>query len=101
LRPQRGQARGPSRLRDSLTRSAAGERSSFVGGLAPLAIGGLAGAICVFALAIKAKTDCDDSLDVIAVHLLSGLVGTLRLGLFADSAVNDDVDGRCSAAANS
>ena len=30
----------------------------------------------------------DDSLDVIAVHLIGGIVGTLLLGLFADAAVN-------------
>ena len=60
---------------------------------APLIIGGLAGAICVLALAIKAKMNWDDSLDVIAVHLLGGLVGTLLLGLFADTAVNGEFDG--------
>jgi Amt family ammonium transporter len=35
----------------------------------------------------------DDSLDVIAVHLVGGLVGTLLLGLFADTAVNGEFDG--------
>lgn len=67
--------------------------AGFVGGMAPVIIGGLAGAICVLALAIKAKMDWDDSLDVIAVHLVGGIVGTLLLGLFADSAVNGDFDG--------
>ncbi len=67
--------------------------AGFVGGMAPLIIGGLAGAICVLALAIKAKMNWDDSLDVIAVHLVGGLVGTLLLGLFADTAVNGEFDG--------
>jgi len=47
----------------------------------------------VFALAIKAKMNWDDSLDVIAVHLVGGIVGTLLLGLFADAAVNGDSNG--------
>jgi ammonium transporter, Amt family len=67
--------------------------AGFVGGVAPMIIGGLAGAICVFALAIKASMNWDDSLDVIAVHLVGGVVGTLLLGVFADSAVNGDTDG--------
>jgi Amt family ammonium transporter len=33
----------------------------------------------------------DDSLDVIAVHLVGGIVGSLLLGLFADSAINPAV----------
>jgi len=67
--------------------------AGFVGGMAPLIIGGLTGAICVFALAIKDKMNWDDSLDVIAVHLVGGVVGTLLLGLFADSAINGEFDG--------
>jgi Amt family ammonium transporter len=67
--------------------------AGFVGGVAPLIIGGLAGVICVFALGIKARMNWDDSLDVIAVHLVGGVVGTLLLGVFADTAVNGDVDG--------
>ena len=35
----------------------------------------------------------DDSLDVIAVHLVGGIVGTLLLGFFADTAVNGEFDG--------
>jgi Amt family ammonium transporter len=67
--------------------------AGFVGGVAPMIIGGLAGAICVFALAIKSRMNWDDSLDVIAVHLVGGIVGTLLLGLFADAAINGDTDG--------
>ncbi len=67
--------------------------AGFVGGVAPLIIGGLTGMICVFALTIKARMNWDDSLDVIAVHLVGGVVGTLLLGLFADSAVNGEFNG--------
>lgn len=67
--------------------------AGFVGGVAPLLIGAIAGVLCYLALFIKAKMDWDDSLDVIAVHLVGGLVGTLLLGLFADTAVNGEFDG--------
>jgi Amt family ammonium transporter len=43
------------------------------------------------ALGIKKRFRFDDSLDVIAVHLVGGLVGSLLLGFFADSAINPAV----------
>ena len=46
--------------------------------------------MCYLALQIKAKLHLDDSLDVIAVHLVGGLLGTVLLGLFADTAINAD-----------
>ncbi|BAN01323.1 ammonium transporter [Ilumatobacter coccineus] len=67
--------------------------AGFVGGVAPLIIGSIAGAACYFALFIKAKMNWDDSLDVIAVHLVGGIIGTLLLGFFADTAVNGEFDG--------
>jgi len=67
--------------------------AGFVGGVAPLIIGTIAGIACYFALFIKAKMNWDDSLDVIAVHLIGGIVGTLLLGFFADTAVNGEFDG--------
>jgi len=67
--------------------------AGFVGGVAPLIIGTIAGVACYFALFIKAKMNWDDSLDVIAVHLIGGIVGTLLLGFFADTAVNGEFDG--------
>jgi Amt family ammonium transporter len=65
--------------------------AGFVGGMAPVYIGLVAGAVCYLALGIKKAFGFDDSLDVIAVHLVGGLVGSLLLGLFADSAINPDV----------
>lgn len=67
--------------------------AGFVGGASPLIIGAAAGIVCYFALQIKEKMNWDDSLDVIAVHLIGGIVGTLLLGFFADTAVNDEFDG--------
>jgi Amt family ammonium transporter len=62
--------------------------AGFVGGMAPIAIGAITGFICYLCLTLKTKFGFDDSLDVIAVHLVGGLVGSLLLGLFADTAIN-------------
>jgi Amt family ammonium transporter len=62
--------------------------AGFVGGMAPIYIGLISGAVCYLALGIKRKYKFDDSLDVIAVHLVGGLVGSLLVGLFADDAIN-------------
>jgi ammonium transporter, Amt family len=63
--------------------------AGFVGGLAPVVIGGLAGAICYLAIQLKYKFGYDDSLDVVAVHLVGGLLGSILLGLFADASINE------------
>jgi Amt family ammonium transporter len=65
--------------------------AGFVGGMSGVYIGFLAGAICCLALGIKKAFKFDDSLDVIAVHLVGGLLGSILLGLFADSAINGAV----------
>ncbi len=62
--------------------------AGFVGGLAPVVIGGIAGAVCYMAIRLKFRYGYDDSLDVIAVHLVGGIIGSLLLGLFADATVN-------------
>jgi ammonium transporter, Amt family len=59
--------------------------AGFVGGLAPVAIGAIAGALCYLAIGLKRRFGYDDSLDVIGVHLVGGLVGSLLLGLFGDA----------------
>jgi Amt family ammonium transporter len=63
--------------------------AGFVGGLAPVVIGALAGAICYLAIQLKYKFGYDDSLDVVAVHLVGGLLGSVLLGLFADASINE------------
>jgi Amt family ammonium transporter len=62
--------------------------AGFVGGMAPVYIGLIAGAVCYLALGIKKAFNFDDSLDVVAVHLVGGLVGSLLLGFFADASIN-------------
>jgi ammonium transporter, Amt family len=65
--------------------------AGFVGGMAPLYIGLIAGAVCYLALGLKKSFGFDDSLDVVAVHLVGGLAGSLLLGFFADAAINPAV----------
>ncbi len=60
----------------------------FVGGMAPIYIGLVAGAVCCLACSLKFRFGYDDSLDVIGVHLVGGIIGSVLLGLFADAAVN-------------
>jgi len=48
-----------------------------------IAIGAVAGALCALAVGLKYKFGFDDSLDVVGVHLVGGLVGTILIGLFA------------------
>ena len=62
--------------------------AGFVGGMAPIFIGLIAGAICYLALTLKTRFKFDDSLDVIAVHLVGGILGALLLGFFSDTKVN-------------
>jgi Amt family ammonium transporter len=62
--------------------------AGFVGGIAGLAIGFIAGVVCFLALQLKFRFGYDDSLDVVAVHLVGGVVGSLLLGFFATDAVN-------------
>jgi Amt family ammonium transporter len=46
-------------------------------------IGLVAGIICALAVGLKYKLGFDDSLDVVGVHMIGGLVGTLMVGLVA------------------
>ncbi|MFD1213553.1 ammonium transporter [Arthrobacter sp. GCM10027362] len=48
-----------------------------------LALGLAAGAVCAWAVGLKYRFGYDDSLDVVGVHLVAGVVGTLALGFIA------------------
>ncbi len=48
-----------------------------------LLLGIIAGAVCALAVELKWRLGFDDSLDVVGVHLVGGLIGTLFLGFFA------------------
>ena len=62
--------------------------AGFVGAMSSIAIGAAAGIVCYLAISLKFKFGYDDSLDVVAVHLVGGLLGSLLLGFFADAKVN-------------
>lgn len=68
--------------------------AGFVGPNAAIAIGLIAGIVCYLAVNIKSKWKFDDSLDVVGIHGVGGVTGTLLLGVFASKAVNPaGVDG--------
>ncbi len=48
-----------------------------------LVLGVVAGALCALAVELKFKLGFDDSLDVVGIHMVGGLIGTLYLGFFA------------------
>ncbi len=62
--------------------------SGFVTPPAALVIGIVAGAVCYYAVMMKTRLGYDDSLDVVGVHGVGGILGTLATGLFATIAVN-------------
>ncbi|KQX06761.1 MULTISPECIES: ammonium transporter [unclassified Leifsonia] len=47
-----------------------------------IVLGILAGAVCAIAIDLKFKLGFDDSLDVVGIHLVGGLIGTLYIGIF-------------------
>ena len=49
-----------------------------------LVLGALAGVICAAAVELKWKLGFDDSLDVVGIHLVGGIVGTLFIGLVGE-----------------
>ncbi len=61
--------------------------------LGAMAIGVIAGVLCALAVSLKYKFKYDDSLDVVAVHLIGGLVGTLLIGFFATEASPTGING--------
>jgi Amt family ammonium transporter len=63
----------------------------YLDSLPSLLLGALAGTACVLGVQLKYRFGYDDSLDVVGVHFVGGLVGTLFIGLFATAAVNEAV----------
>ncbi len=58
--------------------------AGFVSGPAPIVIGLVAGIVCCYAVRLKVRFRYDDALDVVGVHFVGGLVGSLMTGLFAN-----------------
>ncbi len=61
--------------------------------LGAIVVGLLAGGVCALAVSLKYKLGFDDSLDVVGVHFVGGLLGSLSIGLFASAAAPAAVDG--------
>jgi ammonium transporter, Amt family len=66
---------------------------SAVSPLGATIIGLIAGVLCALAVGLKYKLKYDDSLDVVGVHLVGGLVGTLLIGFLATEAAPAGVNG--------
>ena len=58
-----------------------------------IAIGAVAGGVCAWAVGLKFKLGLDDSLDVVGVHLVGGVIGTVLIGLFSSSDAPGGIDG--------
>lgn len=61
---------------------------AFVAPWGAVVIGLLAGAVCAIAVGLKFKLGFDDSLDVVGVHLVGGILGCLAIGFLGTTAVN-------------
>ena len=62
--------------------------AGFVGPNSAIIIGCLAGVVCYLAVNAKSRIGLDDSLDVVGIHGVGGVLGTICLGIFASTEVN-------------
>ncbi|MEV4614845.1 ammonium transporter [Kitasatospora sp. NPDC049258] len=61
--------------------------------LGAIAIGLIAGAACAAAISLKYRFGFDDSLDVVGVHAVGGIIGSLAIGFFATGHVGQSAQG--------
>ncbi|MEU1072674.1 MULTISPECIES: ammonium transporter [unclassified Streptomyces] len=61
--------------------------------LGAIAVGAIAGVLCAMAVGLKYRFGYDDSLDVVGVHMVGGIAGSLLVGLFATGGVQSDAKG--------
>jgi Amt family ammonium transporter len=66
---------------------------SAVSPIGAIIVGVVAGALCALAVSLKYKFKYDDSLDVVGIHLVGGLVGTLLIGILATDLAPAGVNG--------
>lgn len=62
--------------------------SGYVGAFSAMFIGAAAGIACYFAIVWKGRFGYDDSLDVVGIHGVGGILGIVATGLFASKAIN-------------
>ncbi|MEZ0494277.1 ammonium transporter [Kineococcus sp. TBRC 1896] len=58
-----------------------------------IVLGAVAGVLCALAVGLKYKLGYDDSLDVVGVHLVGGLWGTIAIGFLGSATTPAGVDG--------
>lgn len=56
-------------------------------------VGAAAGVVCAFAIGLKFKLNYDDSLDVVGVHFVGGVVGVLLIGFLATAVMTGGPQG--------
>ncbi|MCY7374075.1 MAG: ammonium transporter [Spirochaetaceae bacterium] len=66
---------------------------SAVNPVGAIVVGIVAGVLCALAVGLKYRFGYDDSLDVVGVHLVGGIVGTLLIGILGTSKAPAGVDG--------
>ena len=66
---------------------------SAVNPVGAILVGAIAGALCALAVGLKFRFGYDDSLDVVGVHLVGGVVGTLLIGILGTAKAPAGVDG--------
>jgi Amt family ammonium transporter len=66
---------------------------SSVSPVGAILLGAIAGVVCALAVGLKYRLGFDDSLDVVGVHLVGGLWGTIAVGFFATDAAPAGVSG--------
>ncbi len=67
--------------------------ASSVNPMGALVLGVVAGVLCALAVGLKYRFGYDDSLDVVGVHLVGGLWGTIGIGFLATANAPAAVDG--------
>ncbi len=67
--------------------------AGFVGPMASVVMGLIAGVVCFGAVLMKNKLGYDDSLDAFGIHGIGGIVGALLTGVFASAVWNGSKDG--------
>ncbi|MGV9819204.1 ammonium transporter [Nocardia xishanensis] len=65
----------------------------YVDTMGAVVVGLAAGTVCSFAVGWKFKANYDDSLDVVGVHFVGGVVGTVLIGLLASHVMTGGVTG--------
>ncbi|KUM82825.1 ammonium transporter [Streptomyces pseudovenezuelae] len=58
-----------------------------------ICVGAIAGVACAAAVGLKYRFNYDDSLDVVGVHMVGGIIGSLLIGFFASGTGQSDVKG--------